>query len=135
MVFILVAADIYGNHNIDKSEENHRKPHYFPRRCVRGAHQPKGVAIAFRHKLSQIYAVTRVAAVQRPDIKELSELRDVPREDVVEAVRSRTKISTEGDAEIIEIKLAGKNPQETVQLLNAILDAYLREAVGKDEVP
>ena len=73
-----------------------------------------------------------MAAVQQPGIKELSELRDVPREDVVEAVRSRMKVSTEGDSEIIKIKLTGKNPEETVELLDAILDAYVKETVVKE---
>ena len=38
------------------------------------------------------------------------------------------KVSTEGNSEIIEIKLTGKHPEETAELLDAIVDAHVKEA-------
>lgn len=81
--------------------------------------------------LQSTYAIT--PALQKTRTGQLSLLSDMSDdEDIVEVVRSRMKVTTEGDSEIIDISLTGKHPDEVKYVLNAIINTYTSQAASAD---
>jgi capsular exopolysaccharide synthesis family protein len=70
-------------------------------------------------------------ALKDPEICNLSFLRNV--EDPVEYLQTKMKVDYSTGPEYLTIALAQKNPQEATNLVQAVTNAYLKEAVGKEK--
>jgi hypothetical protein len=67
------------------------------------------------------------AAVRKPEVAKLQCVRQ--QRDPITWLQNRLQVSFPGDAEIMKVSLAAEEPKESALLVNAIVDAYLREVV------
>ena len=73
------------------------------------------------------------AALRNADVAALNLIKG--KSDPVSWLTNTLEVRPQGESELISLSLpAGRRPEETAQLLNAVLDAYLSEIVGKERL-
>ena len=63
-------------------------------------------------------------------VANLSIVKDKP--DILDWLEQNVKVDTSVGTEILRVSISGDQPQELVQLLGAIVDAYMKEVVDKE---
>ena len=70
------------------------------------------------------------SALRRPGIAELETIRE--EKDQVAWLTRNVGVAAPSEAEVVQIKLRGRNPRDVTQIVNAITQAYLSDVVNKE---
>ena len=73
------------------------------------------------------------AALRKPAVAQLPAIRHSQRSgDPVRWLKSKLRVTFPGDAEIMEVSLTADDPNEAATLVQAVVDAYMQEAVNAE---
>jgi len=88
----------------------------------------------YRRTLASLMTARPVldSALNKEGVSTLRSLREEPEENKVNWLRSRLQIAFANNAEVMSVSIDGEHPRDLVLLVDAVVEAFLREVIYKE---